>query len=82
MHPKRPAIARVTSRNGASLRRMETHASPESDGWRLLAQGSGFVVVEKACGLLSVPGLGPGKADFLPLSPSAPAQRLTRWICW
>jgi len=35
------------------------------DGWRLLAHGAGFVVVEKACGLLSVPGIGPDKADCL-----------------
>jgi tRNA pseudouridine32 synthase/23S rRNA pseudouridine746 synthase len=44
---------------------MGVHASLEPDGWRLLAQGSGFVVVEKACGLLSVPGIGPDKADCL-----------------
>ena len=44
---------------------MGVHASLEPDGWRLLAQGSGFVVVEKACGLLSVPGIGPEKADCL-----------------
>ena len=35
------------------------------EGWRPLAQGAGFVVVEKACGLLSVPGIGPDKADCL-----------------
>ena len=43
--------------------------SPDSmdptDGWRLIAEGQGFVVVEKACGLLSVPGIGPEKADCL-----------------
>jgi tRNA pseudouridine32 synthase/23S rRNA pseudouridine746 synthase len=36
-----------------------------TDGWRLIAEGQGFVVVEKACGLLSVPGIGPEKADCL-----------------
>lgn len=40
-------------------------ANSSHDGWRLLAQGAGFVVVEKACGLLSVPGIGPDKADCL-----------------
>ena len=35
------------------------------DGYRVLAQGDGFVVVDKACGLLSVPGIGPEKADCL-----------------
>jgi len=44
---------------------MRAHASLEPDGWRLLSQGPGFVVVEKACGLLSVPGIGPEKADCL-----------------
>ena len=39
-------------------------SEPEA-GWRLIAQGAGFVVVEKACGLLSVPGIGPDKADCL-----------------
>ncbi|MEY4827473.1 MAG: hypothetical protein RLZZ288_1024, partial [Planctomycetota bacterium] len=28
------------------------------NGYRVLAQGAGFVVVDKACGLLSVPGIG------------------------
>lgn len=35
------------------------------NGYRVLAQGAGFVVVDKACGLLSVPGIGPEKADCL-----------------
>ena len=35
------------------------------NGYRVLAQGDGFVVVDKACGLLSVPGIGPEKADCL-----------------
>ena len=44
---------------------MTAHLSTGSDGWRLLAEGVGFVVVEKSCGLLSVPGIGPDKADCL-----------------
>lgn len=39
-------------------------SSPQ-DGYSVLAQGAGFVVVDKACGLLSVPGIGPEKADCL-----------------
>jgi len=35
------------------------------DGWRLIAQAEGLVVVDKECGLLSVPGIGPEKADCL-----------------
>lgn len=41
-----------------------TGSSPH-DGYRVLTQGPGFVVVDKACGLLSVPGIGPDKADCL-----------------
>ncbi len=44
---------------------MRDQSTLPPDGWRLLAQGAGFVVVEKACGLLSVPGIGPEKADCL-----------------
>ena len=40
-------------------------STPPHDGYRVLAQGAGFVVVDKACGLLSVPGIGPEKADCL-----------------
>ncbi|NBX25477.1 MAG: RluA family pseudouridine synthase [Planctomycetes bacterium] len=43
-----------------------SHVSPQPhDGWRLIGQAEGLVVVEKACGLLSVPGIGPEKADCL-----------------
>jgi tRNA pseudouridine32 synthase/23S rRNA pseudouridine746 synthase len=34
-------------------------------GFRMLATGPGWVVVDKAAGLLSVPGIGPDKADCL-----------------
>jgi tRNA pseudouridine32 synthase/23S rRNA pseudouridine746 synthase len=44
---------------------MQPDTQPSNAGWRLLAQGVGFVVVEKSCGLLSVPGIGPEKADCL-----------------
>jgi len=44
---------------------MQPDTEPSNAGWRLLAQGVGFVVVEKSCGLLSVPGIGPEKADCL-----------------
>ena len=44
---------------------MRPDTEPSDAGWRLLARGAGFVVVEKSCGLLSVPGIGPEKADCL-----------------
>ena len=44
---------------------MAESSTTVDDGWRLVAQGAGFLVVEKACGLLSVPGIGPEKADCL-----------------
>jgi tRNA pseudouridine32 synthase/23S rRNA pseudouridine746 synthase len=51
---------------GTTLARIVSDLStPPHDGYRVLAQGAGFVVVDKACGLLSVPGIGPEKADCL-----------------
>ncbi len=35
------------------------------DGYRVIEEGPGFIVVEKASGLLSVPGIGPDKTDCL-----------------
>jgi len=48
-----------------SLTWMQLQATLEIDGYRVLAQEHGFVVVEKTSGLLSVPGIGAEKADCL-----------------
>ncbi|MDA1007869.1 MAG: RluA family pseudouridine synthase [Planctomycetota bacterium] len=39
--------------------------SPEDAGWRILFADSWILVLDKSSGLLSVPGIGPEKADCL-----------------
>jgi tRNA pseudouridine32 synthase/23S rRNA pseudouridine746 synthase len=42
-----------------------SHPASTEHGFGTLASGPGWVVVDKAAGLLSVPGIGPDKADCL-----------------
>ena len=44
---------------------MQEPRDTPDQGWHLIAEGEGFLMVDKACGLLSVPGIGPEKADCL-----------------
>ena len=65
-HATRDRRAFAQKREGTTLIRMVSNTEASThDGYRVLAQGAGFVVVDKACGLLSVPGIGPDKADCL-----------------